>query len=162
MVERSYRGLLWTLVLVGTTLDQASKYGVFKWLYHDGDGGQQVIVPGVFKLLAQFTDQREPSGGLLAALRAGSGPILPKVNHGALFGLGGERETLPHAVFAAIGSACGLDPATMANTVFAAVSLLAENPNPSESEIRHGLEGNLCRCTGYHNIVKAVQAAATA
>jgi aerobic carbon-monoxide dehydrogenase small subunit len=44
--------------------------------------------------------------------------------------------------------------------VMATVSLLAENPNPSEEEIRHGLEGNLCRCTGYHNIVKAVQAAA--
>jgi aerobic carbon-monoxide dehydrogenase small subunit len=46
--------------------------------------------------------------------------------------------------------------------VMATVSLLAENPNPSEQEIRHGLEGNLCRCTGYHNIVKAVQAAAGA
>ncbi len=46
--------------------------------------------------------------------------------------------------------------------VIAAVSLLAEHPNPSEQEIRHALEGNLCRCTGYHNIVKAVQAAATA
>jgi carbon-monoxide dehydrogenase small subunit len=46
--------------------------------------------------------------------------------------------------------------------VLAAVSLLAENPSPSEDEIRDGLEGNLCRCTGYHNIVKAVQAAATA
>ena len=44
--------------------------------------------------------------------------------------------------------------------VLAAVSLLDERPNPSEEEIRHGLEGNLCRCTGYHNIVKAVQAAA--
>jgi carbon-monoxide dehydrogenase small subunit len=44
--------------------------------------------------------------------------------------------------------------------VMAAVSLLAEHPNPTEEEIRHGLEGNLCRCTGYHNIVKAVQAAA--
>ena len=44
--------------------------------------------------------------------------------------------------------------------VMATVSLLAENPNPSEGEIRHGLEGNLCRCTGYHNIVRAVQAAA--
>jgi carbon-monoxide dehydrogenase small subunit len=44
--------------------------------------------------------------------------------------------------------------------VMAAVSLLKENPNPSEEEIRLGLEGNLCRCTGYHNIVKAVQAAA--
>jgi aerobic carbon-monoxide dehydrogenase small subunit len=46
--------------------------------------------------------------------------------------------------------------------VMATVSLLKENPNPSEEEIRLGLEGNLCRCTGYHNIVKAVQAAADA
>jgi carbon-monoxide dehydrogenase small subunit len=44
--------------------------------------------------------------------------------------------------------------------VMAAVSLLAENPDPSEEEVRYGLEGNLCRCTGYHNIVKAVLAAA--
>jgi carbon-monoxide dehydrogenase small subunit len=46
--------------------------------------------------------------------------------------------------------------------VMAAVSLLAEHPSPSEEEIRHALEGNLCRCTGYQNIVKAVKAAATA
>ncbi|HLI25265.1 MAG TPA: (2Fe-2S)-binding protein, partial [Acidimicrobiales bacterium] len=46
--------------------------------------------------------------------------------------------------------------------VMAAVSLLNENPDPSEQEVRYGLEGNLCRCTGYHNIVKAVLAAATA
>jgi carbon-monoxide dehydrogenase small subunit len=46
--------------------------------------------------------------------------------------------------------------------VMATVSLLAENPDPSEEEIRHGFEGNLCRCTGYHNIVRAVQAAAGA
>jgi carbon-monoxide dehydrogenase small subunit len=44
--------------------------------------------------------------------------------------------------------------------IMAAASLLDDNPSPSESEIRYGLEGNLCRCTGYHNIVKAVQAAA--
>ena len=44
--------------------------------------------------------------------------------------------------------------------VMATVSLLAEQPKPSEAEIRQALEGNLCRCTGYHNIVKAVQAAA--
>jgi len=44
--------------------------------------------------------------------------------------------------------------------VMAAVSLLAETPNPTEQEVRHGLEGNLCRCTGYHNIVKAVLACA--
>lgn len=46
--------------------------------------------------------------------------------------------------------------------VMAAVSLLEENPHPSEEEVRLGLEGNLCRCTGYHNIVKAVMAAAEA
>jgi len=40
--------------------------------------------------------------------------------------------------------------------VMAATSLLAENPSPTEAEVREGLEGNLCRCTGYHNIVKAV------
>jgi carbon-monoxide dehydrogenase small subunit len=44
----------------------------------------------------------------------------------------------------------------------ASVSLLRENPDPSEEEIRQALEGNLCRCTGYHNIVRAVQAAARA
>ncbi len=46
--------------------------------------------------------------------------------------------------------------------VLATISLLREHPNPSEDEIRHGLEGNLCRCTGYENIVRAVQAAAGA
>jgi len=44
--------------------------------------------------------------------------------------------------------------------IMAAADLLARNPNPSDDEIRHGLEGNLCRCTGYHNIVEAVKAAA--
>jgi carbon-monoxide dehydrogenase small subunit len=44
--------------------------------------------------------------------------------------------------------------------VMAAVGLLSENPNPTEEQVREGLEGNLCRCTGYHNIVKAVLAAA--
>jgi aerobic carbon-monoxide dehydrogenase small subunit len=44
--------------------------------------------------------------------------------------------------------------------IMQSVDLLAHNPSPSEDEIREGLEGNLCRCTGYHNIVKAVQQAA--
>ena len=44
--------------------------------------------------------------------------------------------------------------------VMAAISLLDEHPNPTEAEVREGLEGNLCRCTGYHNIVKAILAAA--
>jgi carbon-monoxide dehydrogenase small subunit len=44
--------------------------------------------------------------------------------------------------------------------VMAATSLLRENPSPTEQQVREGLEGNLCRCTGYHNIVAAVLAAA--
>jgi carbon-monoxide dehydrogenase small subunit len=44
--------------------------------------------------------------------------------------------------------------------IMSAHSLLQRTPNPSEEEIRHALEGNLCRCTGYQNIVKAIQYAA--
>jgi carbon-monoxide dehydrogenase small subunit len=46
--------------------------------------------------------------------------------------------------------------------VMAATSLLAENPSPTETQVREGLEGNFCRCTGYHNIVRAVLSAAAA
>tara|TARA_R110002167_G_scaffold29977_11_gene99529 strand:+ start:507 stop:959 length:453 start_codon:yes stop_codon:yes gene_type:complete len=44
--------------------------------------------------------------------------------------------------------------------VMTAVDILKNNPSPTEDEIRHGLEGNFCRCTGYHNIVKSIQHAA--
>jgi carbon-monoxide dehydrogenase small subunit len=44
--------------------------------------------------------------------------------------------------------------------IMAAAALLADNPDPTEEQVRHGLEGNLCRCTGYHNIVRAVLDAA--
>ena len=46
--------------------------------------------------------------------------------------------------------------------VVASAQLLADNPNPTEAQIREALEGNICRCTGYHNIVRAVQTAARA
>jgi carbon-monoxide dehydrogenase small subunit len=55
------------------------------------------------------------------------------------------------------GLQCGFCTPGMMMT---AVDLLRRNPNPSEAEIRHALEGNLCRCTGYQNIVVAVQDAA--
>jgi carbon-monoxide dehydrogenase small subunit len=57
------------------------------------------------------------------------------------------------------GLQCGYCTAGM---VMAAVGFLQENPAPSEHDVREGLEGNLCRCTGYHNIVKAVLAASEA
>jgi carbon-monoxide dehydrogenase small subunit len=72
-----------------------------------------------------------------------------------------ESETELHPVAAAFreehGLQCGFCTPGM---VMAAVSLLRENPAPSEQDVREGLEGNLCRCTGYHNIVRAVLAAA--
>jgi aerobic carbon-monoxide dehydrogenase small subunit len=46
--------------------------------------------------------------------------------------------------------------------IMAACDLLSENPHPTEADVREGIEGNLCRCTGYQNIVRAVQAAAAA
>lgn len=52
---------------------------------------------------------------------------------------------------------CGYCTAGM---IMSAVNLLLENPDPTEEQVRHGLEGNLCRCTGYHNIVTAVRTAA--
>jgi aerobic carbon-monoxide dehydrogenase small subunit len=55
------------------------------------------------------------------------------------------------------GLQCGFCTAGM---VLASVSLIEEHPSPTERDVREGLEGNLCRCTGYHNIVKAVLAAA--
>jgi aerobic carbon-monoxide dehydrogenase small subunit len=72
-------------------------------------------------------------------------------------GAEGELHTVQRAFQAEHGLQCGFCTPGM---VMAAVSLLAENPDPTEEEIRAGLEGNLCRCTGYHNIVRAVLAAA--
>ncbi|TGD61359.1 (2Fe-2S)-binding protein [Tabrizicola sp. WMC-M-20] len=54
------------------------------------------------------------------------------------------------------GLQCGFCTPGMVMTTAA---LLADNPRPTEAQVRHGLEGNICRCTGYHNIVKAVLAA---
>jgi carbon-monoxide dehydrogenase small subunit len=71
----------------------------------------------------------------------------------------GELHPVQAAFRAEHGLQCGFCTPGM---VMASVSLLAENPNPTEQEVREGLEGNLCRCTGYHNIVRAVLAAAAA
>ena len=69
----------------------------------------------------------------------------------------GEMHPMQQAFMENHGLQCGYCTPGM---VMAAVGLLNENPNPTEDEVRFGLEGNLCRCTGYHNIVKSVLAAA--
>jgi len=68
----------------------------------------------------------------------------------------GELHPVQAAFRAEHGLQCGFCTPGM---VMAAVSLLAENPSPTEEDVRLGLEGNLCRCTGYHNIVRAILAA---
>ncbi len=68
-----------------------------------------------------------------------------------------ELHPLQEAFWNDHGLQCGYCTPGM---IMAAAGLLAQNPNPTEEEVRHGLEGNLCRCTGYHNIVKAVLDAA--
>src|ERR1700759_98516 len=74
-------------------------------------------------------------------------------------GLGTEDSLHPmqEAFWSNHGLQCGYCTPGM---IMSATALLAENPEPSEAEVRHSLEGNLCRCTGYHNIVKAVLDAA--
>ena len=69
----------------------------------------------------------------------------------------GQLHPLQTAFWENHGLQCGFCTPGM---IMAAKQLLERNPNPSEREIRLGLEGNLCRCTGYHNIVKAIQVAA--
>jgi len=69
----------------------------------------------------------------------------------------GEMHPVQRAFHQEHGLQCGFCTPGM---VMAAVSILAENPAPSEAEVRTALEGNLCRCTGYHNIVRAILSAA--
>ena len=69
----------------------------------------------------------------------------------------GEMHPVQRAFHTEHGLQCGFCTPGM---VMAIVSLLKENPHPTEEQVRSGLEGNLCRCTGYHNIVRAALAAA--
>jgi aerobic carbon-monoxide dehydrogenase small subunit len=70
----------------------------------------------------------------------------------------GPLHALQEAFWTKHGLQCGFCTPGM---IFAAHELLRQNPHPTPEEIRHGLEGNLCRCTGYQNIVRAVQEAAS-
>ncbi|MFN5368159.1 MAG: (2Fe-2S)-binding protein [Roseiflexaceae bacterium] len=69
----------------------------------------------------------------------------------------GQLHPLQEGFWECHGLQCGFCTPGM---IMSAYDLLKQNPNPTDDEIRHGLEGNLCRCTGYHNIVRAVQYAA--
>ena len=70
---------------------------------------------------------------------------------------GEQLHPLQESFWNAHGLQCGFCTPGM---ILASHELLSKNPSPTDAEIRHGLEGNFCRCTGYHNIVKAVRLAA--
>jgi carbon-monoxide dehydrogenase small subunit len=89
---------------------------------------------------------------VLAAQASGSDVVTLEGLSGA-----GQLHPVAAAFRAEHGLQCGFCTPGM---VMAAVDLLRVNPSPTEDEVREGLEGNLCRCTGYHNIVRAVLAAA--
>jgi carbon-monoxide dehydrogenase small subunit len=72
-------------------------------------------------------------------------------------GPGGTLHPMQKAFHEMHGLQCGFCTPGM---IMASIDLVAENPDPSETEVREGIEGNLCRCTGYQNIVRAVQQAA--
>ncbi|MDH3307776.1 MAG: (2Fe-2S)-binding protein [Acidimicrobiia bacterium] len=69
----------------------------------------------------------------------------------------GELHPVQEGFWERHGLQCGYCTPGM---IMSGAALIASNPNPTEDDIRHGIEGNLCRCTGYHNIVKAIEYAA--
>jgi lipoprotein signal peptidase len=105
MAQPSFRWLLITLAVVGLTVDQATKYGVFRWLYNGGEGRAVEVVPGWFRLIAQFDPTTPPCDCALNGLQTWSGPTMPRVNHGALFGLGGSKKSTANWFFAGVSLA---------------------------------------------------------
>ena len=93
----------------------------------------------------------------MLALQAGGGAVT--TIEGLAGGADGKMHPMQEAFRDCHGLQCGFCTPGM---VMSACQLLADNPKPTEAEIRAGLEGNICRCTGYHNIVRAVQQAAAA
>ena len=99
MERRSYGWLLAGLAVFGFAADQASKYGMFRWLYDGTERNGREVVRGAFKFLVQY-DLAAPAGD--CPLVAWSAPARPHVNRGALFGLGGEHEGTANLFFAGV------------------------------------------------------------
>jgi lipoprotein signal peptidase len=115
MVPRTYRWLLVALAVIGLSADQVSKYGVFRWLYNNGQfndpsqtGNQHIVVPDWFMLIAQFDPNTAPCNCAFSVLQTWSAPIMPRVNHGALFGIGQGHKGLANGIFAAVSVAAAV------------------------------------------------------
>lgn len=106
-MHRSYRWLLITFAAVGLLADQTTKYGVFRWLYNNGQyaesyGNSYEVVPGWFKLIAQFDPEMPLCDCGFSSLQTWSAPVMPRVNHGALFGMGGSKKGMANGFFALV------------------------------------------------------------
>ncbi len=102
MNKRSYRWLLLLLAGVGLTADQASKYGMFSTLYDGTARAERDVVPGWFKFTTEYDFSAPVPAGPFAPLQTANAPVMPRVNHGALFGIGGEHKGLANQVFAGV------------------------------------------------------------
>jgi signal peptidase II len=110
---RSYRWLLIALAVVGLTADQTTKYRVFRWLYNHGEFAEIYtnsceVVPGSFKLIAQFDPDTPLCDCGFDGLQTWSAPIMPRVNHGALFGMGSAKKGSANGFFAAVSVVAAL------------------------------------------------------
>lgn len=99
--RRNYRPLFVMLALLGLVADQASKYGMFRWLWTK-EHHESEVVPGWFRFTAQFDPDSKPDTGIWNSLQTWSAPVMPHVNKGALFGLGGDHKNLANGIFATI------------------------------------------------------------
>ncbi len=133
MLVRTYRWLLLSLAFVGLTADLASKYGVFRWLYNGGTptdagrfqswvpakdwhtggemylaGGRYNLIDGWFGFIAQFDPNAPLCDCGFDKLQTWSAPVMPRVNHGALFGMGGEHKGRANGLFAAVSVAAAV------------------------------------------------------
>lgn len=109
MPQRTYRWLLISLAAFGLTADLASKYGVFRWLYRDGEfhdatgtGNKSTVIPAWFELIAQFDHESQPCDCAASGLQTWSAPMMPRVNHGALWGIGGSQKGSANLFFAGV------------------------------------------------------------
>jgi lipoprotein signal peptidase len=115
MVPRTYRWLLLSLAVLGLSADQVSKYQVFRWLYKDGafedasgTGNKSPVVADWFDLIAQFDKDAPLCDCGFSDLQTWSAPVMPRVNHGALFGIGQNHKGLANGLFAAVSVAAAL------------------------------------------------------
>lgn len=103
MALRSYRWLLVICATVALAADQATKYQMFRTLYTPGHfQGDREVIPGWFRYTAQYDESAPPCDCSIGQLQTWSAPVMPRVNHGALFGLGGQHKGGANNIFAAI------------------------------------------------------------